>query len=374
MNSLSGQFWLATFAIFFSFGSTSFARPIQDSPAEVIRKLQNYDKVYLTALSASGTVQRGPSPLSPLTPTVLKTWRYSVSDRRIALVESSTDEVLKSAIFKYQPPAKELDNLLGRGLSHDEAGNMIDSVKTSGAWSFENDRSARLSGNTVVRVSPGGELLSTKKSQIFSYYGPEATTLTVPILFVNWVMGRGFSPCLQQITSVQFSADGTLDIVAVGSFGPKPDGGKWELNVDQNSQYLVRKATFYAKNQTIAFVNISNQSITHDGACIYPADGTCELLMSDDTAPIRTKFTFSKVRLATDEALLVEARKLTDDASAPGSVIADSRVQPEKHTVVREIETSPPIKRRWSFVLSVSIGLVVLGIVAGVLGYRRRKR
>lgn len=56
-------------------------------------------------------------------------------------------------------------------------------------------------------------------------------------------MGRGFSDLLDQVVSTETMENGLLKVNATGSFF-SPNPGEWEIQVDPQSDYLVREATF----------------------------------------------------------------------------------------------------------------------------------
>lgn len=81
----------------------------------------------------------------------------------------------------------------------------------------------------------------------------------------RFAMGRDFSRDLGTIKSVKTLSTGLMEVTSEGSHGPTLPG-MWELIVDPNSDYLVRKAVFttnWLDRPTI--IVTSNESITKDG-------------------------------------------------------------------------------------------------------------
>lgn len=207
----------------------------------VLKKIQNYDRIYSAALTVRGEVVESPDVEAPYMGSPHKEWVLSLQGERHALVETLLDRDLT-----YRAPSEYEqfgDDLLG--ISFDEEDNLFRHFFTSKAVSYESDRSATVEVSTIVQISPDGKIQSEKESRAVMRYGAGDYTLAFPIKKLLWAMGRGYGLYLDKASEVSDAENGLLTLVAEGTCISPEHFGKWELTLDPKAQYLVRNAKFF---------------------------------------------------------------------------------------------------------------------------------
>jgi hypothetical protein len=93
------------------------------------------------------------------------------------------------------------------------------------------------------RVRSEGDLIDTKP---FISFEPVGSTYDLLIGRLLWPLGRGFSRRIDRITQITQEADGTLAVTAASDEGNLM--ARWELRIDPASDYLVRAAQGFRKD------------------------------------------------------------------------------------------------------------------------------
>ena len=215
-----------------------------EDPDAVIANLRRYDSVYLSSLAARGTVTHPPPFNALYLPTFEWKWSATYKGDRSALTETTGDVEIPyypREFFEGQSQGKSLP-----GVAYDKSDNMAMSIKSGMAVSLERDRTATASISTVFLISPEGRMLSRKDNKTVMYDQADAIQLSVDTRVAAWILGRGFSACLREVTSVSEATDGLLEVTATGDFAPISQArsgqgeGKWILTVDVASERVLK--------------------------------------------------------------------------------------------------------------------------------------
>jgi hypothetical protein len=324
------------------------ARPatasVDDVPADILTKLQFYDGIYSTAMTARGQTVYPPPFNAPSFPPAVKAWAFTRSTSHIALIE--TPELVNPSYRtkRTQAGPKHAE----AGIAYTKAGKMVMALSSNAAWSFDPDRSASLDATSLITVGANSQVINRVDNRTIHYYDPNAQQLMVPITTLLWTLGRGFTPYLDEIVSVKRENDDVLVIEGPGFCDMQRIKGRWTLKVESKSQYLIRSARFFLESApTQTYIELSNQNIKINGGCIYPTSGQWEFPPLGLGA---RHFTFSEVILAAENSIFTKARQITDDVLSPRTTVLDYRVAPPKLTHV---------------VMTESAGVDEKGMVAG---------
>lgn len=335
---------------------------------ELLEKLTFHDEVYRGSIAASGSVRRPPSSLDRRQVVVPMSWRFTRELGRVALIESAIGD--PEILWEERPDDQQPGQSGPR--TYDEDNNMYVPVRTKNALSFEDDRSAKYSVSTVFKISPTGDIAGRTENHLYDYYGPDDNALVVSIRSLEWVIGRGFSDCLKEITGVEELDNGWLKLVGPGSpFGPGTGSGAWHLVVDPSSHYIVRSAEYFRESSSSPYIAISNDNVVQDGPLYYPRNGECRI-----RRPESVYYSIEYVRPEMDATIFSEAKKLTNESDRQRSVTIDNRVNPPDIKVrVNDIYSEEtPTKRRWGFWFFVSLAMVVVGLSVIAIGFLRKSK
>ena len=100
--------------------------------------------------------------------------------------------------------------------------------------------------NTVLTVTPSGKVTEAGKSQDSFLYGPRDDATLANREKVLLSLGHFFSRQLDKITKVDKSTDGRIVVSALGRRS-KTVSGRWELEIEPDAAWMVRKARFYGR-------------------------------------------------------------------------------------------------------------------------------
>jgi len=209
--------------------------------SEVLENLKQHDLIYEAGFTISGT-QRSKDNilLGRLKSNVNRHWRLTLDGDRAGYMM----EVLDYEKPKYLPPDKpgrsQRISRMGRGT--DETMQVGLRTRRWGYWGHE------LSGNhyedTNLFVEPTGEVTEKGVLVNTSVFGPQDEGPVGPRQAMLWSLGRFFSKHLSEITQVDESENGRLLVSALGNKVPSIKG-RWELEIEPEAAWMVRKARFY---------------------------------------------------------------------------------------------------------------------------------
>jgi hypothetical protein len=92
-------------------------------------------------------------------------------------------------------------------------------------------------------VDPNGQIVRTDDSILLWRWPIDKPYSVYQFNHIQLPMGRGFSRHLGTVKSAKSLSSGLVKVTSQGSHGPGLKG-TWELTIDPNSDYLVRKAVF----------------------------------------------------------------------------------------------------------------------------------
>ncbi len=214
-------------------------------------------------------------------------------------------------------------------------------------WGYWGDN---LSGNhyedIALSVSPAGETLITGKMHNSSLFGPRDEGPIVPRRVGLWSLGRDFSKYLDEVTSTEKMGDGQLNVTATGKRGDR-EFGRWELEIEPDVAWMVRKARFYRDTDPKRVrLEMRNEGTVGNGPYCIPKtaeinywgplgegkDGTERL----EFEPLVEEF---------DERLYKTAQKAVAHNQAPTLTVHDHRRSPPEVTEPFRRKKSEPSLR-----------------------------
>lgn len=294
------------------------AYAIEASMAEnssVLQTLRNFDSIYESGFTVSGTRQSEDIILrGRLSLDVKRRWRLTFDGDRVGYAM----EVISYQKPEYQPSAR-------RDSDADETLRIAVRTRQWGYWGHD------LSGNhyedTVIAVTPAGQVTETGKMHNSSLFGPRDEGPLAPRRAFLWSLGRFFSKHLDQVTRVEESADGRLTVSALGRKGERQPG-RWELEIDPAAAWMVRKARFYwdIKPDRVN-VEMRNEGAVWSGSYCIPQEA-----FVNHWGPIENKETehmiFAPVVEEFDEQLYRDTQEAVAHNRTPTLTIHDYRVSP----------------------------------------------
>lgn len=352
-----------------------------EANTDLLKKLKNFDTVYLAALSAEAQVASPPALTGPGNYESNLQLRLSIDGpRRVAIEEAARPEI------RYVAEDKNAAALRRSAVDYDDAGNMEVSVREKVVTLFDENVSAQTITDTFYSVTPAHEVKQTFQSTILSRCAPEASTLVLPLRRTLWSLGRGYADFLEEVTAVEQLADGLVKISATGIFD-RGDPGRWELEVDPKASYLVRRAFFYAPNAKRPCVSMTNSDVRLNENCQYPGKAT--FVFNVAGLEQSHHFTFAEARLDARHAYFKMAKEMVDGPLPPNCIVNDYRTEPRttlmtddkgsvrgaRHAPVVEPPLLTPEQRSrwyWVFFLNLGVFLTISGYFL-VLRWRRER-
>jgi hypothetical protein len=194
-----------------------------------------------------------------------------------------------------------------------------------GYWG--NDLSGNHYEDTILRLTPGGEVSETGKMHNSSVFGPRDDGPLGPRWTFFWSLGRFFSKQIDRITSVEETMDGRIVVVASGKKG-KSQNGRWELEIEPAAGWMVRKARFYWDINTNSInVEMRNEGTVWSGSYCIPKEAVINAWGSIKGRETE-RLTFETVVEKFDEQLYSDAQKAVAENKTPTLTIHDYRVSP----------------------------------------------
>jgi hypothetical protein len=239
-----------------------------------------------------------------------------------------------------------------------------------------------LSGNhyedTVIAVTPAGEVTETEAMHNSSLFAPRDEG---PVAFRRatlWSLGRFFSGHLVKVTRVEESKDGRLVLSATGNKGGQQNG-RWELEVEPAAAWMVRKARFYWDSFPDRInVEMRNDGSVWSGPYCIPKEAVINQWGSiDDKRRDRTeKLTFDPAVERFDEQLYATTQQAVAQNKTPTLTLHDYRVSPPSISEPFRPKRTQPLQAQPGNAKKWLIGVNVVAILAllAILVFRRYRR
>ncbi|MBA3311917.1 MAG: hypothetical protein H0T47_01300 [Planctomycetaceae bacterium] len=276
------------------------------------KKFKALERVYEAGFRCGGTQTVTGAGFAPDS-TYVARWKYSWSDGRHALEQSFDPPNFDPS--RADPGKPKTMTVIAKSKALTLEGRDVTGLFSSHAELTIN------SEDKVTKTSPVHNLILLNNpgdaTYVMWYY---------PIL---WTAGRGFSRHIDVFTEVEPpEPSGLIPVKGTGWLWQKKQEGHWELLLDPEAGYLVRRAAFFSQDKDKPKVVVENDNIQRDGECYYPTAGVLEY------KDITYKVQFEAASLDTDAQLFQEARNHLTEPFPPGSQIIDKRTEPEDSYVV----------------------------------------
>jgi hypothetical protein len=314
---------------------------------------------------------------------VKRRWRLTFGGDRIGyLMEVIDYEKPKYPVVKpadpAQPPQPPTERTLKlRRQGADAAKPFLVTLRTRqwGYWGHD------LCGNhyedTVLAVSPAGEVSESGKMYNSSLFGPRDDGPIAPRRVFLWSLGRFFSKQLDTVTRVEKAADGRLLVSALGRTGDQ-QRGRWELEIEPAAAWMVRKARFYwdISPQRVS-VEMKNEGTVWSGSRCIPREAVCNHWGPiDDPRAMEERLTFDPVVEPYDEKLYSDTQQAVAHNQTPTLTLHDYRVSPP--VIVEPFRPKPTPTppgppsafRKWAVLGSL---VLIIGFCAFLVLSKRRR-
>ena len=277
--------------------TTASTQPVE-SGTEILKYLQDFDSLYRSGFTISGTYRRD---------SFEKKWKITTSNEKIAYEE----EVIN--ILKLPDEAKGRWYPLRR--------TWLITPKLQAEHSF------------VGRIYEVGKLPpwpenspGTATSGKLDIADPDAPSYIFPIKKALWSLGRGYSEYITQITNVTQLENGLLSVTAEGTDVSNRPGARWELLIDPDAAYMVREAKLYPAGDNKLFVSVVNSGTKWVGSLCVPE----QTQLKEPLVGTRATEHLSKtVSNSTDEAFLEYVELALKRPYLVHTDIVDHRMSPE---------------------------------------------
>ena len=289
---------------------------------EVLRNLKNYDSIYQSGFTVSGT-RKCPEHLilGQLTIDVERKWRLAFEGDRCGYLM----EMLEYEKPKFQEPEGD------RGPFLDEDGWLLLPLRKR-QWGYWG---ADVSGNnyedTTMKISPENEVVEIGKMHNSLLFGPRDAGPNAPKRAILWSSGRFLSQVIDEVTLVTKSASGRI---AVSALGRKGEGhpGRWELEIEPAAAWMVREARFYSDARpNVIDCEMQNSGTIWSGPYCTPSNALFNYGGPIKGATLRgdvEELTFDPVIEQFDEKLYEGAKQAVTEDRPPKLTIHDFRVSP----------------------------------------------
>lgn len=333
----------------------------------VLQNLVQYDSIYKSGFAASATEQRMDRiDISGPFYRVETRWKLTFEGDRAGYFKEVTDYEKP----KYLPPDKRrwaAESKTGKA-ANGEA--MLVALRTK-EWGYWGDEACGTHfGDATLKVTPDGQV--TEAGAIFnsSLYPPRDISPVAALSSFQWALGRFFSDRIDKIMHVEKKSDGRLHASAIGSMY-KGSIGKWELEIEPDAAWMVRKARFYPKSKPDRIdAEMSNEGTVWSGSFCIPKEAWVNFWGPiEDMETIRKTYTqhltFKPVVDRFDEKLYEQCQQAVLHSKQPKLTVIDGRVSPPAITQPNLPKSTgfTPIARnpfRWWVVMANLIAIVVL--------------
>ena len=147
-------------------------------------------------------------------------------------------------------------------IDYDKEGNLIVWRSLEKYILFTPDRNETIERIKSFYVDPNGILVNKGGMQTKLFRYPIGSTNHMfEFNQFELAVGRGFSKQLKSVTPVKSLSSGLMEVTSQGSYGPGIPQGHWELTLDPNSSFLVKKATFTPEGVDKPTVQVTSSGI-----------------------------------------------------------------------------------------------------------------
>jgi hypothetical protein len=335
--------------------------------ADVLRKLTDYDSIFMSGFAVSGTQQADETMVVDAPPlrAVKRRWKLTFGGDRVAYRTDITDYVKP----KYQ-------DFAGSEASTDEEKTIRLALQTRQWGYWGDDVSGDHLGCTVLALKPTGEVAEEGMNYTSRQFEPRDMTLIAPKRVLLWSLGRFFAKQLDKVTRVEKAADGRLLIAALGTQSPGYKG-RWELEIDPAAAWMVRRARFYWNGAPDRMrAEMKNDGTVWSGPHCIPKEAACNYWGSLDEFDA-VHLTFEPVVEPFDDKLYAEAQQAVVHNKTPALIVMDYRVSPptvsEPNKPAPTHTSSRPRPASSALIWFLLANLVLIVVVGFCMWWRLRK-
>ena len=150
------------------------------------------------------------------------------------------------------------------------------------------------------------------------------------------LLGRMFSKELDKVTRVEKSKDGLIVVSARGKNAVWQNNGRWELEIEPNAAWMVRKVRYYAPHyvdgkRECLYVEMTNSGTVRSGSYCIPKKATINIFAVVGKENAR-RMTFDPVVGKFDEKLYSDVQQAVAHNKEPNLKLDDERVSPRTFT------------------------------------------
>lgn len=279
---------------------------------DVLKKLAQYDSIFKSGFTASGTLRRlGRADIPGPYYKVRANWRLTLKGGRVGYDINVTD---------YETPKHPIPT--GVLLRH------------WGYWG--DDASGDHDVDACLEIAPDGKAKRVGTMYNSMLYGPKSIALSGHLHSFQWPLGRFFSERLDKITSVERTPTGRLRVSALGS-EYEGSNARWELEIEPSAAWMVRRARFYSGSppgKTEA--EMVNEGTTWSGSLCIPTRARVNPYgplgdVEDPKTGTKTQcFEFQTAVGGFDEELYKQAQQNVLHCKEPKLTVTDERVSPRR--------------------------------------------
>jgi hypothetical protein len=218
-------------------------------------------------------------------------------------------------------------------------------------WGYGgNDASGEYYQDTNFRVTAKNKTTETGKGPTVVLYGPRARQATVGVYYYMWALGRMFSKELDKVTRVEKSKDGLLVASALGKNAVWQNKGRWELEIEPEAAWMVRKARYYARDyvdgkRECLYVEMTNSGTLRSGSYCIPKKATINIYAVAGKEHAR-QLTFDPLVGKFDEKLYGDVQQAVAHNKEPNLKLDDQRVSPPTFTEPNRPKPKAPVTDR----------------------------
>lgn len=306
-----------------------------ETRSKVLENLKKYDAIYESGFSASGTGE-GKDLLTLRSGAFLgvkRRWKLTYGDDRFGY----TADVIDHEKLRYQHVAERqgterrpVGQTSGQDENADRPG-LPTWIRTRRWGYWGHDLSGHYYEDTLFEVTPKDEATVRAKGLKVCVHGPRDIGPTPSKYGFLWAFGRTFSKQLDKVTRVEQSKDGLLVVSALGR-GHGHTNGRWELDIDPDAAWMVRKARFYSNAQPERLVTeMTNSGTVWSGSYCIPKEAKINCFRP--IGAVETKhLTFDPVVGSFDERLYSTVQQAVVHNKEPRLEVHDYRVSPKTVT------------------------------------------
>lgn len=337
--------------------------------ATLLRRLQAMDSVYLTALSLKGIETVAPPVLDPCQPPVEMEWQFTIDGNEQVLHRKATGN----------PEPHYVSFEEGTYIPRQKDGSFYTSILIEETVYFGPTKRVVVSRRQRFHVTVDNKVTREKIEQDIMNYKPDDPGPSLGIKKSIWSTGRGFSPYLHEIRSVEQTEDGKLALEAVG-FESRASFGVWKLVVDPTNSYLVVAASYTREGRDMPTIELSGDGLIGEGECEVARSSQWTVNVGKTRIePINR----TVASLEADQSLVEFGRQRAFGEPEPWTTVID-RIHSDGHAqMIRppkvtngKLKATGPVRSRWtwfSLIFAVHVALGGLWIACPVLHRRIRQ-